>query len=365
MRIHGLMLLATALLCCAAYTPVPAIAGTAFSAYAAWSNLWRTPDQQGEALLDAGQPAQAAGRFHDPRRRAYADLRAGRYAAAAKLLAPFTDAQSEYNRGNALAKSGQLRAALAAYDAALKQSPGDKDIRHNRELVERALRQQHQSPESASHNGRQGAGSQGQQPRQSVGQRSGSGSQQPGSGSQGSGGTSGQPGGGQRSADGTQTASNGSRGAANPPGSTGGRDSGEGAHPQSSGAPRAGSASGADTSKESPGQAQRDAALAAALAREHGGRGVTDGKGDQARGSNPGTSSAAARKDGGKAPGSDSLVAGGSQTPKQKPESEKQLALDQWLRQIPDSPAGLLQRKFLIEHMMKQQGGENPQESGQ
>jgi Ca-activated chloride channel homolog len=28
--------------------------------------------------------------------------------------------------------------------------------------------------------------------------------------------------------------------------------------------------------------------------------------------------------------------------------------MDQWLRQIPDDPAGLLRRKFLIEHMMKQ-----------
>src|SRR5581483_9483040 len=104
----------------------------AASALDAWSNLWRTPDQQGQALLDAGEPAAAAGRFHDPRRRAYADLQAGRDGAAAKLLEPFTDAQSEYNRGNALARTGQLQAALAAYDAALKQAPADKDIRHNR-----------------------------------------------------------------------------------------------------------------------------------------------------------------------------------------------------------------------------------------
>ncbi|HEX8756140.1 MAG TPA: hypothetical protein VF745_07365, partial [Steroidobacteraceae bacterium] len=282
----------------------------------------------------------------------------GRYAQAAKLLAPFTDAQSEYNRGNALAKSGQLQAALAAYDAALKQAPGDKDIRHNRDLVERALRQQHQSTKSSSHDGQQGAGEQGQRPRQSAGQGNGSGSQQPGSGSQGSGGTSRQSGGGQRSADGARTASNGSQGAANPPG-----DSGQSAHPQSSGA-QAGSASSAGASREAPGQAQRDAELAAALARQQARRGAASGK-DQTQGSSRGTSSAAAGKNGDKAPGADSLVAGGSQAPKQKPESEKQLALDQWLRQIPDSPAGLLQRKFLIEHMMKQQDSENSQESGQ
>ncbi len=41
------------------------------------------------------------------------------------------------------------------------------------------------------------------------------------------------------------------------------------------------------------------------------------------------------------------------------------MALDQWLRQIPDSPAGLLQRKFLIEHMIRQQDGGNPPEGAQ
>lgn len=39
--------------------------------------------------------------------------------------------------------------------------------------------------------------------------------------------------------------------------------------------------------------------------------------------------------------------------------SEKRLALEQWLRQIPDNPAGLLRRKFLIEYMMRHRG-ENP-----
>ena len=157
MRASRVVLPAVALLCGAALLSETALAANTASV---WSGLWRTPDQQGQALLDAGQPAQAAERFRDPRRRAYADLQAGGYAGAAKLLAPFTDAQSEYNRGNALAKSGQLQAAFAAYDSALKQAPADKDIRHNRDLVQRALQQQqqqqqqqqgqHQSPQSSS-----------------------------------------------------------------------------------------------------------------------------------------------------------------------------------------------------------------------
>ena len=319
----------------------------AFDAPAAWSNLWRTPDQQGQALLDAGQPAQAAERFRDPRRRAYADFQAGRYQDAAKLLAPFTDAQSEYNRGNALAEAGQLQAALAAYDAALKQAPGDKDIRHNRDLVRRQLQQQQHAAQAAARNGRQGShdsGSSGQQ-QGGAGQRGGSGSQQSGAS-------------GSRSAGGGQSGPGGSQGG-NRAGNSG--QPGGGGIQSNAGGPQAAGASGSGNSKEAPGQAQRDAALAAAFARERQQQGTA---GNAARGQGPEQNGTAGRNGGGKGPDS-GLLAGGTQTPRQKPETERQLALDQWLRQIPDSPAGLLQRKFLIEHMMKQQDSEGPQGGGQ
>jgi Ca-activated chloride channel family protein len=346
----------------------PANAGTAATV---WSDLWRTPDQQGQALLDAGQPAQAADRFHDPRHRAYADLQAGRYQDAAKLLAPFTDSQSEYNRGNALAKAGQLQAALAAYDAALKQAPADRDIRHNRDLVERALRQRRQSPQSSSSNGRQGgqsAGSQGQQPQPSAGQRNGSGSQQSGNASQQSGGASQRSGdashpsstGGSQSAGGSQTAAN-SKADSSQSGQSG--NTGQ-PGTQQSGSPQTAGGYDAGTSKETPGQAQRDAAAAAALAREQRQRSGT-GNTTHVPGSDQSGTSEGAPKKSGKAPDAGSLLAGGTRAPRQKPESERQLALDQWLRQIPDSPAGLLQRKFLIEHMMRQQDGGNDGESAQ
>ena len=317
------------------------------AASAVWSDLWRTPDQQGQALLDAGRAAEAADRFQDPRRRAYADLEAGRDRDAAKLLAPFTDADSEYNRGNALAKAGQLQAALAAYDAALRQSPGDRDIRHNRDLVERALKQQHQSPQSSSGNGGRGgrkSGASGQQSRQQS-----AGGRQSGSGSQPSGAAGRQSGaGGRDSAGGGRAASDGAQSGATRPGSADQQQPGQ---------------SGSDGSKEARDQARRDAAAAAALARQQQ-RGKAGGTGSAAGGMPTGASRPGS-KEGGSQRDARSLLGGGAQTPPQKPESERQLALDQWLRQIPDSPAGLLQRKFLIEHMMKQQdGGQNPQEDG-
>ena len=324
-----ILLLASLPLCGLGLAATRAQAGAAATT---WSDLWRTPDQQGQALLDAGNPAEAATRFQDPRRRAYAELQAGRYQEAAKLLEPLTDAQSEYNRGNALAEAGQLQPALAAYDAALKQSPADKDIRHNRDLVERALKHQPPPPQSGRNGGQNGqksgkSGSSGRQ-QSGSGQQKGSGSQQ--SGAQG-----------QKSAGGAPNDS---------------RAGGSGADRDGSSPQQSGQGNG-DNSKEAPGQAQRDAQEAAALARrQQQGKPGAAGQPPGATGRDVARSGA---KDGGKEPNGQSLGAG-MQTPKQKPESERQLALDQWLRQIPDSPAGLLQRKFLIEHMMKQQEGSEP-----
>jgi len=107
-----------------------------------WSGLWRNPDQQGEALLRYGDAAAAAKVYKDARRKAYAELKAGDYAAAARDLAAFNDSDANYNRGNALAYAGDLQGAIGAYDAALKRDPQNRDASHNRELVEKALKQQ-------------------------------------------------------------------------------------------------------------------------------------------------------------------------------------------------------------------------------
>lgn len=393
MRIVRPTLFVAARLCCASLVSAAALAGNgtvssglASSAdgaagtgqstlLAAWSDLWRTPDQQAQAMLDAGAPAQAAARFHDPRRRAYADLEAGQYQEAARLLQPFTDAESEYNRGNALAKTGDLQAALTAYDAALKQAPADKDIRHNRDLVERALRQQPQSPQSSPRDGKQGGQNAGPARREQQSGQSGAGQQGGGAAAQS----------GASSQSGDHGAKSGDRGSES--GDRESQGSGHGSQPGDRGSPSAGgqlasngsgnsngansgasSATGSDSgdTPRGAGQAQRDAAAAAALAREQQRqqRGQTNDA-SQTPGSSRSGAPEPPQKDARAVPDAQDLVAGGTQNPKQKPETERQLALDQWLRQIPDSPAGLLQRKFLIEHMIRQQGSGDQQGDGQ
>lgn len=302
----------------------PALAGV-------WTNLWQTPDQQGEALLTAGRPAQAASRFSSARRKAYADLEAGHYAQAARLLDPYRDPTSEYNRGNALAHLGHLHAALAAYEAALKQAPHDADIRHNRNLVARRLAHQPPPPTSAnqpSQTGRSGG--------RRSGQSAAAGPQHPGT----------QPQTGQdatpRSGPRPRSRSRTRAGRASAPAA--GR-SGQGTPPPDASrrrSPGNAAATGAGPPRTAtPGQARRAAAAAAAIARRqpHAALGH-----HTVPASRPGTRGPVASGPPGPAPGS---------TEPPKPRSEKTLALDEWLRQIPNDPAGLLRRKFLIEYMMR------------
>ena len=109
----------------------------------AWSveDLWWRADQQGQRLLDAGRPAEAAQRFDDPQRQGLALYLAGDYPGAAQRFAQGDSAADHYNRGNALARAGELEAALDAYDQALDRQPELPQALHNRALVESVLRQ--------------------------------------------------------------------------------------------------------------------------------------------------------------------------------------------------------------------------------
>ncbi len=110
----------------------------------AWQSLWARSDQRGAQALEAGEPAQAAQLFDDPRWRAAAQYRAGQYPASAASLGGVDTADSQYNRGNALARAGKLQAAIAAYDRALELDPHDADATYNRDLVQRLLDKQKQ-----------------------------------------------------------------------------------------------------------------------------------------------------------------------------------------------------------------------------
>jgi len=126
-----------------------------------WWSLWRRPDQRGAAALERDAPARAAELFEDPEWRAAAQYRAGNYEASAASLGGLDTAAAHYNRGNALARAGQLRAAIDAYDRALELDPDHEDARYNRDLLEKVLEQQEPPPEQST-SGQEQSGEQGE-----------------------------------------------------------------------------------------------------------------------------------------------------------------------------------------------------------
>lgn len=133
-----------------------------------WQDLWLNQNQQAQKLLQDKQSEAAAKTFKDPQWKAAAEYRAGNYPEAVKQLQNIDTAESWYNRGNALAKSGQLQQALNAYDEALKKAPNNEDARYNRDLVEKQLHKQQQNPsnqqkKSSSKDKQQGKDAQSQQ----------------------------------------------------------------------------------------------------------------------------------------------------------------------------------------------------------
>ncbi len=109
-----------------------------------WQDLWWSKDQQGLKALDRGDHQLAREHFEDPGWRGIAASRAGDHAAAAEAFAAMAGADGHYNRGNALAKLGDLEGAIEAYDQALALAPQMADAAYNKALVEQLKNQEQQ-----------------------------------------------------------------------------------------------------------------------------------------------------------------------------------------------------------------------------
>jgi Ca-activated chloride channel family protein len=129
-----------------------------------WQDLWQRPDQRALKALQAQEAARAAELFENPEWRSAALYRADQFEASAASLSNIDSAEGHYNRGNALAKAGQLPAAIAAYDRALELDPTHQDARFNRDLVEQYLQQnpEEQPPQDQGEQGQQGDSDQSQ-----------------------------------------------------------------------------------------------------------------------------------------------------------------------------------------------------------
>jgi Ca-activated chloride channel homolog len=319
-----------------------------------WQDLWLRPDQQASRMLEQGEAAAAARRFQDPAWRATAQYRAGDYAAAAQSFGG-QDADSQYNRGNALARAGKLQEAKAAYEAALARNAGDEDARFNRDLVDKLLsRQQTQSGQS----GKTGSQQDGKTGSAQAGQSGAQQDRQTGSAHNGQAG-----GGGQKSAEGKAadagSADNGQ------PGSDGQRqDKGAAAGKQPEKPPASDAADRQAMKSPGDGQANPQTGPRTAANNSAGKQQRPPDSADRARSDvaaaadepPPGGSVARAAQSG-DTPGKPGSLADEQQ---RQPLSEQDVALEQWLRQVPDDPAGLLRRKFMLEHLLRQKERQTP-----
>jgi Ca-activated chloride channel family protein len=109
-----------------------------------WADLWFTPDQQGQRLMDQGQYQQAAGKFTTPERIGAALFLAGDFEKAASVLGRSASAEAHYNRGNTHIMLGDYDAAIEAYQSALSKRPGWPEAEQNLQIA--TLRKQALAP---------------------------------------------------------------------------------------------------------------------------------------------------------------------------------------------------------------------------
>jgi len=295
-----------------------------------WQELWQTRDQRASRAMQAGDAAQAAEAFADPAWKAAAQYRAGKFDEAAETLESLDTADAHYNRGNALAKAGDLPGAVVAYDKALKLDPRHEDARHNLEVVEKALEEQQKKQDQQQDKNKQG---QGNQQNQEQEQKQGQQGQQNDQGKQGQ-----------------QDQQNPGQGKQD-------RQDGQGKQDQQE---QNGKESG-QNSEQSQGQERQQGQPG----EKQQGRQDPANKPENPQGKEP----AAGEKGREEQKKQAEEGAGQAEADKPKPggqeakaaamegrKSEERQADEQWLRRIPDDPGGLLRRKFLYQYQQRQGG---------
>lgn len=274
-----------------------------------FNDLWLRPDQQGQRLLEAQKPAEAAQHFSDPQWQAQALYQAGDYNAAAERFAQGYSAADHYNRGTALAKAGELEAALDAYDQALERQPQMPAALANKALVEQALQQRQEQKGQE-----QEQKEQKEQKQQAQNEPSDSSASAP--------------------------APDNGAGQTAPTQDADGRSQALPGNTQTTGNPT----KPAPPPDKQPGKSSLPAP------------GTEQPSNPASTAQNP--SSASAAPTGSSPPGSVTATSP-TDTPASAPQgelaTEQRQALEQWLRQIPDEPGELLRRKFWYEQQQRQE----------
>lgn len=289
-------------------------------------DVWLTKDQQAQRELNNGNAKKAAEQFTSPEWKASAQYRAGDFASAAESFAKIDTASGHYNRGNALAKSGKLEDAIKAYDEALKRDANLEDAKKNRALAEKLLQQQKdQQQDQSDKDKNQDDNNKDKNDPQNKDDKQDSDKQNSD----------------KKDGDPQNSDSKGRDGKENP------KDN-ENKDQQQSNSQSSSANNGKDSAKESAQQSSQSAQQSSQDANK-----AQSGQSSSAAQSQPATQAGLqASSAAGSAANREQQAA---QIDESKLTPEQKQALEQWLRRVPDDPAGLLRNKFKYQYDINRQ----------
>ncbi|MHB8809136.1 MAG: vWA domain-containing protein [Desulfobulbaceae bacterium] len=316
-----------------------------------WQDLWLRPDQQAAQQLAKGNAAKAAELFTDPAWRAVAQHEAGNYRDAIETGKTLRDGAGQYNLGNSLARAGRLAEALAAYDEALQLNPADQDAKYNRELIRKLQEEKNkeqQKDQTGNANDQQQQNGEKKQGQQGGGKQQERQDQQPGNSSDQ------QQQNGEQGQQGDRTQQN--------------KQTDDAARQQKNQQKQEGPRQKSE--KEENGQGSQEKNSIPAQGKQEQEKKNKGEKQDQQEGQAPQTGPQqplAPQPQMGTVNGENDRPAEKHDPAVLSPDNQeynvpdkKDLVLEQWLRQVPDDPSGLLRRKFMLEHQRRQQEGNQP-----
>ena len=273
-----------------------------------WSDLWLNQDQRATRALRKGKTEQAIQQFKNPAWKGVAQRSAGDFASSAKTFEQLDSAMGAYNRGNAQARMEQLDEAAKSYRDALKKDPDYADAKANLDLVEKLIKQKKQEKEKQQEDGEE---DQQEKDKESESQQGEKNQEQQSDSSQDD-----------KQQQGDQEQQEQSSGDSKPEK----QDSAAEAKKDVENSKQGDKLDKDQKPKEKPGKTDQQV--------QSGEQGETEAEKPQ--------------------------QANNAEADSEGQKTEEEVALEQWLQQIPDDPGGLLRRKFMLEYINRQKGGGVP-----
>ncbi|HLV48042.1 MAG TPA: VWA domain-containing protein [Aliidiomarina sp.] len=112
-------------------------------------------EQRSLNLYQQQQFSSAAQLSNNPMLKGMAYYRQGNFDLAAEQFGQLNTPEAHYNRGNSLAKNGQLESAISAYSSALEQRPNWPEAEQNLRLAEQLLNQQQEQQDQNNQSGQE------------------------------------------------------------------------------------------------------------------------------------------------------------------------------------------------------------------